>query len=161
MRILIIDDEKEITDFLATHLRSESFAVDVASDGESGSYLGRTNDYALILLDVTLPKKSGLDVLKELRLQGKMMPVIVLSVTSETETKIDFLNAGADDYLVKPSSYFELLARIRALLRRPAIIKEDILTLDTLVVDVKKHEVTRSKKPIQLTQKEFMLLAFL
>ncbi|MFA5130373.1 MAG: response regulator transcription factor [Patescibacteria group bacterium] len=163
MKILIVDDENEITDFLATHLRSEAFLVDIAKDGEEGSSLGRINAYDLILLDVMLPKKNGLEVLKEIRMQGKAVPILMLSVRSETEMKIECLNAGADDYLVKPSSYFELVARIKALLRRPIAIKDEIseLVVDNVIIDTKKHVVKRNNKEIYLTQKEFALLVYL
>jgi DNA-binding response OmpR family regulator len=162
MRILIIEDSKEITNFLKLSLEGEQFVVDVAEDGEKGSFWARTNDYDLIILDNILPKKTGLEVCEEIRKSGKTMPIIVLSVRSETLTKIQLLNAGADDYLIKPFSFEELLARIRALLRRPKVIESEILQVDDLTLDTKKCLVKRGKKEeIYLTRKEFMLLEYL
>jgi DNA-binding response OmpR family regulator len=162
MRILIIEDSKEITNFLKLSLEGEQFVVDVAEDGERGSFWARTNDYDLIILDNILPKKTGLEVCEEIRKSGKTMPIIVLSVRSETLTKIQLLNAGADDYLIKPFSFEELLARIRALLRRPKVIESEILQVDDLTLDTKKCLVKRGKKEeIYLTRKEFMLLEYL
>lgn len=161
MRILLVEDSKEIVNFLKPSLEAELFAVDVAEDGERGSSLGRTNDYDLIILDNILPKKSGLDVLREIRAKGKNTPIVVLSVKSEATTKVELLNAGADDYLSKPFSLEELLARIRALLRRPKQIEGDILTIDDLSLDIKKQTVTRGRKDIYLTRKEYMLLEYL
>lgn len=161
MRILLVEDSKEIINFLKPSLEAELFAVDVAEDGEKGSSLGRTNDYDLIILDNILPGKSGLEVCREIRGKGKTTPIIVLSVRSETTTKVELLNAGADDYLIKPFSLGELLARIRALLRRPKKIEGDVLTIDDLTLDTKKCLVVRGKKSIRLTRKEFMLLEYL
>ena len=161
MRILVIEDEKEINAFLKLSLESECFIVDVAEDGERGSFLARTNEYDVIILDNILPKKIGLDVCKEIRASGKTTPIIVLSVKSETTTKVDLLNAGADDYLIKPFSLDELLARIRALLRRPQQIEDEILEIDDLSLDTKRHTVKRATKEIYLTRKEFILLEYL
>ncbi len=161
MRILLIEDEKGIVDFLKPSLEAEPFVVDIAIDGERGSYLGRTNDYDLIVLDNILPKKNGLEVCKEIRKAGKTLPILVLSVKTETITKIELLNAGADDYLSKPFSLEELRARIRALLRRPKQIESEILTINDLTLDMKRCAVRRGKKEIYLTRKEFMLLEYL
>lgn len=161
MRILLVEDSKEIIKFLKPSLEAEFFAVDVAEDGEKGSSLGRTNDYDLIILDNILPIKTGITVCEEIRKKGKTTPIIVLSVRSETTTKVELLNAGADDYLVKPFSFDELLARIRALLRRPKKIEGDIIAINDLVLDTKKCTVMRGKKNVRLTRKEFMLLEYL
>ena len=118
MRILVVEDEKKIRDFLKTSLEAECFAVDVAEEGERGSYLARTNEYDLIILDNVLPKKTGLEVCQDIRKIGRTTPILILSVKTETLSKVELLNAGADDYLSKPFSLEELLARIRALLRR-------------------------------------------
>src|SRR5262245_42240573 len=112
MKILIIEDEQDIRDFLKVSLEAEMFTVDSAGDGETGSYLGRTNNYDLIILDNMLPKKSGSQICKELRTAGKTTPIIMLSIQGETNQKIDLLNTGADDYLTKPFTFGELLARI-------------------------------------------------
>lgn len=160
MRILIIEDNKEIIDFLKVSLETECFIVDTVEDGERGSFLARTNDYDLIILDNILPKKMGVQVCKEIRESGKIVPIIILSVKSETTTKVELLNAGADDYLIKPFSLEELLARMRALLRRPKQIESEILQIDNLTLDTRKHVVKRGKKEIYLTRKEFILLEY-
>lgn len=156
-----MEDEKDINNFIKVSLEAECFAVDSAEDGEAGSYLARTNDYDIIILDNMLPKKNGVEIIKEIRKEGKTVPVIMLSVRSETTTKVDLLNSGADDYLTKPFSFQELLARIRALLRRPKNIEKDIINIEDLTVDYVKHKVKRAKEEIYLTKKEFMLLEYL
>ncbi len=161
MKILIIEDEKEIAEFLKKSLEAENYVVDVAYDGEKGSFLARTNDYDIILLDNIMPKKTGRQVCEEIRRDGKDVPILMISVKSEVTTKVDLLNAGADDYLTKPFSLDELLARIRALLRRPKKIETEILKIDDLVLDTSKHKVMRGDKEIYLTKKEFMLLKYL
>lgn len=161
MRILVIEDEQSIADLLQKALEAECFAVDIASDGEKGAYLAKINEYDAIVLDYKLPKKDGKEVVKELRDKGKTVPIIVLTVRGETADKIDLLNAGADDYLTKPFSLEELLARIRAIIRRPQAIKGDVLRLDDLELDGKAHTVRRGDKNIYLTRKEFMLLEYL
>lgn len=161
MRILVIEDEKKIADLLKTALKAECFVVDMAEDGEKGSFLARTNDYDLIILDNILPSKEGLVVCREVRGSGKNTPILILSVKSETGTKIDLLNAGADDYLTKPFSFEELLARVRALLRRPKHIEDEILRIDDLTLDTKRQTVKRGRNEIYLTRKEFMLLEYL
>ncbi|MEJ0053946.1 MAG: response regulator transcription factor [bacterium] len=161
MRILVVEDEPKIARFLKDSLESEYFAVDIAEDGEKGSYLGRINDYDLVVLDNMLPKKEGLQVCTEIRASGKTMPILVVSVKTDTTRKIALLNAGADDYLAKPFALEELLARIRALLRRPAAIEKEVLRVEDLTLDTKGCTVTRGKKSITLTRKEFMLLEYL
>lgn len=161
MRILVVEDEKEIAQSLKKTLEAECFTVDLAHDGEEGSFLARVNDYDLIILDINLPKKEGLEVCRDIRDSGKMVPILIVSVRSETINKVDLLNAGADDYLTKPFSVDELIARVKALLRRPREIKDDIIKVDGLIIDLKKHIVTRSGKEIYFTRKEFMLLEYL
>jgi DNA-binding response OmpR family regulator len=161
MKILVVEDEKEILNFIRKSLESECFVVDTADDGDKGSLLGRTNDYDLILLDNIMPKKNGLEVCQDIRREGKTVPILVLSVRSETTSKVDMLNAGADDYLTKPFSLDELMARIRALLRRPKKIENKKLQAEDLTVDMERHLVTRGVKEIYLTRKEFALLAYL
>jgi DNA-binding response OmpR family regulator len=161
MRVLLVEDEPQIAEFIKKSLRAEYFAVDVASDGEKGLYLGRIHDYDLIILDNMLPKKKGIDVCRELRAHGKTTPILILSVKTETNQKVQLLNAGADDYLMKPFSFEELLARMRALLRRSPHVEGDILKIDNLELDSGKHTVTRGGKEVYLTRKEFMLLQYL
>lgn len=161
MRILVIEDEARISRFLKESLEAEFFAVDVAEDGEQGSYFARTNDYDLVVLDNMLPKKDGLQVCKEIRASGKTMPILVVSVKTSTFDKVDLLDAGADDYLAKPFVLEELLARIRALMRRPAVIESDILHVEDIELDAKAGTVRRAGHDITLTRKEFMLLQYL
>jgi len=161
MRVLCIEDEKEISAFLKSSLEAECFSVDVAEDGERGLFLAHTTNYDLIVLDNILPKKSGFEVCQEVRKKGKKMPILMLSVKSDTPTKVQLLNAGADDYLSKPFSLEELLARINALLRRPLSLENETLQVDDLVLDTKSCTVRRGKKEIYLTRKEFMLLKYL
>lgn len=161
MRLLIVEDEKEILNFLKPSLEAECFAVDIAEDGEKGAYLARTNDYDIIILDNMLPKKSGSEICQEIRSLGKTVPIIILSALSDVNKKVELLNIGADDYLTKPFSFQELVARIKTLLRRPAPIKSDILQIDDLSLDLRKNSVTRGEEEIKLTRKEFMLLEYL
>lgn len=161
MRLLLVEDEKNIRDFLKTSLEAELFSVDIAEDGDKGSMLGRVNDYDLIILDYLLPGKNGMQVCKEIRDKGKSVPIIILSVESETGSKIGLLNAGADDYMTKPFSFEELLARIKAMLRRPQTIKEEVLEIGNLVVDVGSQKVLSNGQEVYLTKKEFELLEFL
>lgn len=161
MRILIIEDEPKVAHFLKQSLEAEYFAVDIATDGEHGSHLAHINDYDLIVLDNILPKKEGFEVLHEIRASNITTPVLVLSVKSEVLTKVDLLQAGADDYLTKPFALQELLARIRALLRRPKPIERTAFTIGDLTIDVQKYTAKRGKKDIYLTRKEFMLLHYM
>jgi DNA-binding response OmpR family regulator len=161
MRILVIDDDEDIRQVLKVGLEAETFSVDCAVDGEAGSYLARTNDYDLVILDFMMPKKDGKTVCKEIRDAGKTIPIIMLTVRSTTEAKVELLNAGADDYLTKPFSFQELKARINALLRRPQQLQTNTFTLSDLTVDILRHRVMRGGKEIYLTRKEFALLEYL
>ncbi len=142
-------------------LTERSFSVDVAEDGEKGSFLARTNEYDLIILNNVLPKKSGLEVCREIRAAGKTVPILMLSEKQEPATKAQLLDAGADDYLGKPYSLEERLARIRALLRRPKQMTGDVLKADDLTLNTKAHTVYRAKKEIHLSPREFSLLEYL
>jgi DNA-binding response OmpR family regulator len=161
MRILIIEDEKDIINFLKPSLEAESFVVDSAEDGETGLFLALTNDYDLIILDNALPKKSGLEVCREIRLNKKTTPIIMLSVVSDVNKKVELFNAGADDYLTKPFSFQELLARIRSVLRRPKKIEDEVLRVEDLELDSRRNLVKRDGTEINLTRKQFMLLEYL
>ena len=160
MRILVIEDDNDIARLLALSLEAEYFVVDTAPDGESGSFLGRTNDYDLIILDNLLPKKNGIVVCQELRNQGKSVPILIISGVTDASTKITFLNAGADDYVTKPFVTRELMARVRALLRRPCEVLHTVLQVDNLTLDVNRHVVKRAGVEIQCTRKEFILLEY-
>ena len=161
MRILLIEDEKELRESLKKSLEAECFNIDTASDGERGSYLARTNDYDLILLDNMLQKKTGLEVCAEVRSRGKNMPIIMLTVQDEIPTKVSLLNAGADDYVTKPFSFEELSARIRAVLRRPQASLVEILNIKDLEINFNTHLVSRAGREIYLTKKEYELLIYL
>lgn len=161
MRALIVEDQKDLRETLADNLRTECFAVDTARDGTEGSYMARTNDYDIILLDNMLPEKSGTTVCTEIRRTGRAVPILMLSVLNDSWQKVALLNAGADDYLIKPYSFDELMARVRALLRRPTNLVGDIMTVDDLTIDTKQQSVKRDERGIYLTRKEFMLLAYL
>lgn len=161
MRILLVEDEQVLSGFLKKTLEAECFAIDVVADGEQGSYLARTNSYDLLILDNMLPKKTGLEICREVRAAGIATPILALSVRSETHTKIEMLDAGADDYLIKPFSLQELVARIRALLRRPQKILDDTLVLDTLVLDTNRREAYHDGERIPLTRKEYSMLELL
>ena len=161
MRILVVDDDKEMREFLKKNLELESFVVDTAGDGEEGSYMGRMHPYDLIVLDNIMPKKNGFEVCKEIRSSGKSMPIIILSIDADIGKKISMLNIGADDYLTKPFAYNELSSRIRALLRRPASILLPILKTGDLTLDAMSQKVRRGTQEIYLTRKEFALAEYL
>ena len=161
MRVLVVKDEQQIADFLKESFEAEYFVVDVASDGERGSYYARTNDYDLIVLDNMLPKKEGAQVCREVRAAGRLMPILIVSVRSHTLDKVELLDAGADDYLAKPFALEELMARSRALLRRPQPLEGDILQIEDIVLDTRSGIVRKGESDIRLTRKEYMLLRYL
>lgn len=158
MRILLIEDEKRLSHFIKKGLTENGFAVDQAFDGEEGLYLAEHETYDVVVLDVMLPKMSGVEVCRKLRLLKKETSILMLTAKSELEDKIEGLDSGADDYLTKPFEFAELKARINALLRRSYHQVSNILTIDNLEVDPSKHTVFRNKKPIKLTPKEFSIL---
>jgi len=161
MKILIVEDDDELREYLQVALRAEGFEVDVADNGLDGLNLGKMHDYNLILLDYVLPKLNGDRVCELLRQDKKTVPILCLSVKDEVKDVVGLLNLGADDYLAKPFSLEELLARIQALLRRPTLVKSEIIKIDDLEIDIAKHEVVRGEKKIVLTNKEFSLLEYL
>jgi two-component system, OmpR family, response regulator len=161
MRALIIDDDPVIRVQLAEHLKALHFAVDTSGDGTQGSYLARTADYDIIILDYMLPEKQGPAVCQEIRRVGRTVPILMLSALSDSWRKVEMLNHGADDYLVKPFSTEELSARIRALLRRPRKLESEVFTIDDLRIDTRQQTVRRGSRGIYLTRKEFMLLEYL
>ncbi len=161
MRILVVEDQKDIRELLKSNLEAECFAVDTAEDGEVGSYLARSNTYDCIIMDYVMPKLDGCAACKEMRSNNVSTPIIILSVKSEPLTKAEVLDSGADDYLTKPFSFEELKARIRALLRRPAQVVDNVLEIDDLTLDTRGHSVKRGDRDIYLTRKEFMLLEYL
>ena len=158
MSILIIEDEKKIVDILKIALKGERYAVDVAHDGQEGLDKAKKNEYSLILLDITLPTKDGFTICKELRQNLIHTPIIMLTARGTDTDRVVGLDAGADDYLVKPFSLNELFARIRAVLRRKKTSGSNIVKFTDLVMDDNKHEVTRAGRTIALTPKEYKLL---
>jgi DNA-binding response OmpR family regulator len=161
MRILLVEDDEQILSSLRMRLKSEGFSVDAEKDGIRGSFLARTNNYDLIILDYLLPRKNGAKLCQEIRSRGTTTPIIMISVQTEIPTRVELLNLGADDYVTKPFPFEELMARIRAVLRRPTSLKEDVLTVDNLTLDSARATVTRAGKKIRLTRKEFSLLEYL
>ena len=161
MRILVAEDNRKVANFIVKGLREESYAVDLQADGKEAEYMAMTTDYDAVILDLMLPSKSGIDILKALRKAGNTTPVLVLTAKSKTSDKITGLDAGADDYLTKPFAFDELLARIRALLRRGSESSSYTLEAGDLVVDCASRAVTRGGAVIDLTQKEYALLLFL
>jgi DNA-binding response OmpR family regulator len=158
MTILVIEDEKKLVDILKKALKSEKYAVDVAYDGQDGLEKGLKGNYGLIILDLMLPKKDGVEVCKELRSHQVHTPIIMLTARGTVDDRVAGLDIGADDYLVKPFGLEELLARIRAVLRRRKTSDSLIWKVDDLIVDQKRHETTRAGRVIQLTPKEYRLL---
>jgi len=161
MRILVVEDEHRIAHSLQKGLEQERFAVDVAYTGGEGYDLASSEDYDAIILDIMLPGMDGITICKELRKNKIHTPILLLTAKSQTNEKVDGLNGGADDYLTKPFSFDELLARIRALLRRKGGVLQTKLSIDDLSMDVSHFEVKRGKDGISLTSKEFSLLEFL
>ena len=161
MRILVVEDEHRIAHSLQKGLEQERYAVDVAYTGGEGYDLASSEDYDLIILDLMLPEMDGLTICKELRKNKIHIPILLLTAKSQTSEKVDGLNSGADDYRTKPFSFEELLARIRALLRRKGTVVQTQLLVDDLSMDVSSFEVKRGKDSISLTSKEFSLLEFL
>ncbi len=161
MRILVVEDDRKVARFLEKGLREEGYAVDVAHDGVDGLANARVYDYDLLLLDVMLPRKSGVEIVRELRAAEKAVPVLMLTARDAREDIVLGLDAGADDYLTKPFGFDELLARIRALLRRGAALRPDRLLYDDVELDRLAHTAARGGRRLDLTPKEFQLLELL
>ncbi len=161
MRILIVEDEKKIADFIKRGLKEEGYAVDLAHDGENGLFLAKTNNYDLILLDLMLPKLDGITLCRKLREAKISTPLIMLTAKDAVREKVIGLDAGADDYLTKPFAFEELLARIRAILRKKGASEATKLEVGDLSLDLHTHKVARAGKEIELTAKEYALLEYL
>ena len=157
----MVDDQSEAAQVLAKGLREHSYAVDVAPDGEAALYLTSINDYDLILLDVMLPKRNGIEVCRSLRAGGSVIPILMLTARDAVPARVQGLDAGADDYLTKPFDLHELLARIRALLRRGPELQPETLQIADLVINTRAHRVWRLSRAIDLTAKEYALLDYL
>jgi heavy metal response regulator len=161
MRILLVEDEPDAARILAKGLRRQNYAVDLATDGEAAGYQASINDYDLIILDVMLPHKDGFEVCRELRAAGSAVPVLMLTARDAVQDRIAGLDTGADDYLTKPFDFHELLARVRALLRRGQALRPEIIQVADLTIDTRAHRVERAGRQVELTGKEYTLLEYL
>ncbi len=160
MRILLVEDEHKVAEFIREGLQEEYYAVDTATDGENGTFLALTEQYDLIILDIMLPKRDGIQVLREIRHAQINTPVLVLTARSTVADKVEGLDSGADDYLTKPFAFAELIARVRALLRRGREELSTKLRVADLILDTIAHKATRGGQPIELTAKEYALLEY-
>lgn len=161
LRILLVEDELSAARMLAQGLREQAYAVDVATDGEDALYRAFINDYDLVILDVMLPRKNGFVVCRELRAAGSGLPVLMLTARDSVPDRIAGLDTGADDYLTKPFDFHELLARVRALLRRGPVLRPELIEVADLTIDTRARRVRRGVRRIELTAKEFALLDYL
>ncbi len=158
MRILLIEDDIDLVKALVEALNDHSIVVDACSDGESGSYIARTNNYDLLLVDNILPKKLGVNICNELRNLGDKTPIIFMSIQDDVSDRINFLDSGADDFISKPFSINELVAKIKAITRRSYEIKQNIITLDDVTINRENYTVHKKGKSVYFTRKEFMIL---
>lgn len=158
MRILLVEDEKDLSDIIKKGLTEEGYAVDTAMDGEDGLHMALNYPIDVVILDIMLPKKDGLEILTELRKEGNTTPVLLLTAKDTVTDRIKGLDTGADDYLTKPFEFGELLARVRALLRRQSDTKEVVIQIGDLEIDTKAHEVKRAGKTVKLSTREYLLL---
>jgi heavy metal response regulator len=161
MRILLLEDEAKVASFVRKGLTAERFAVDVAADGQSGLELAETYDYDLLIVDLMLPKLDGTQVISRLRRRDSKVPVIVLTAKDSLQDKVSNLEAGADDYLTKPFAFAELLARVKALLRRGPVTRASVVRVGDLELDRLSQAVKRAGERIELTTKEYALLEYL
>jgi two-component system copper resistance phosphate regulon response regulator CusR len=161
MRILLVEDEPAAAQMLAKGLREQGYAIDVSTDGEMALYQTSINDYDLVILDVMLPRKDGFQVCREMRAEGSAFPVLMLTARDTVDDRITGLDSGADDYLIKPFDFRELLARTRALLRRGEALHTETIEIDDLEIDTRARRVRRARRNIQLTAKEYALLEYL
>ena len=161
MRILVVEDDASVASFIRRGLHEQQYAADVAGDGEEALFLAQTGEYDVIILDLMLPKCNGLEVVRTLRGEGKAVPILILTAKGDVKNKVAGLDAGADDYLTKPFRFEELLARIRALLRRKAGIVPTVLQVGDLELDVLRHRVRRGGRDIDLTNREYAILEYL
>ena len=161
MRILIVEDERKVASFIKKGLEEDYYSVDVALDGKEGTRLVLSGEYDLIILDIMLPFKDGISILKEIRTEKISTPVLMLTAKDTVADKVLGLDSGADDYLAKPFAFDELLSRVRALLRRNTIEKKIIMTAGELQLDTQAHKASRNGVEIQLTPKEYAILEYL
>jgi len=161
MRILIVEDDHRIAASIKKGLEQEKYAIDVSYDGEDGYDLASSENYDLLILDLMLPKIDGMQICRQIRQGNNDVPILILTAKSQVEDKVSGLNCGADDYLTKPFAFEELLARIRALTRRPKNMVDSVLTIEDLTMNTINYEVKRSGKSINLSGKEYALLEVL
>ncbi len=161
MRLLVVEDEKRLAEFIKNGLEEQKYSVDLAFDGEKAEFLAMTNEYDVIILDILLPKKNGWEVCESLRKAEMDVPILMLSALSEVSDKIKGLEKGADDYLAKPFVIAELVARVKALLRRSHRMSQPVIKIRNLELDISARKVRRAGREIQLTNKEFSLLEYL
>jgi DNA-binding response OmpR family regulator len=161
VRILLVEDEEKVSRFIARGLESERFAVDIASDGPEGLDFASAYPYDLIILDLMMPGMSGTDVLRRIRGVNRQVPILILTARDAVKDKVENLEAGADDYLTKPFAFAELLARVKALLRRGGVTRDNVLRVHDLELDRLSQQVKRSGKRVELTAKEHALLEYL
>jgi two-component system copper resistance phosphate regulon response regulator CusR len=160
MRILLVEDEPSAARMLAKGLREQGYAVDVAGDGEEALYQQSINEYDLVNLDVMLPRRDGFDVCRSIRSEGSAVPILMLTARDAVDDRIRGLDCGADDYLTKPFDFGELMARVRALLRRPDALLPEAITIADLEINIHARRVKRANQEIQLTLKEYALLEY-
>ncbi len=161
MKVLVIEDDPTVGQFVKRGLEQQRWSVDLATDGLEGERLARTQPYDIVVLDMRLPGKQGLEVLRDLRAWGFERPVLVLTAQDAVDAKVTTLRAGADDYVTKPFAFEELLARVEALARRPRAIAAPLLTVGDLTLSLDTREVQRAGRLIELTPKEFLVLEYL
>ncbi len=161
MKILVIEDDPTVGQFVKRGLEAQRWGVDLVPDGEAGERMAASDAYDLVILDMRLPGKNGLQVLHGLRARGFQRPVLVLTAQDAVDAKVQTLRAGADDYVTKPFAFEELLARVEALSRRPRALASPVLRVGDLALDLDTHEVWRADAPIELTHKEFTVLEYL
>ena len=161
MRILLVEDDRRIVRFVAKGLREQAYAVDVAGDGDDAFYKVSINDYDAVILDVMIPGRDGFQVCRDMRSAGIAVPVIMLTARDTVQDRITGLDSGADDYLIKPFAVTELLARLRALLRRGQVVRPATIRIADLLLDTRAQSATRSGRELSLTSKEYALLEYL
>lgn len=161
MRILVVEDEPSVANFIRKGLSEAGYAVDLAMDGDEGLAYALAADYDVLVLDIMLPKMDGLQLLRDLRERGQKTPTLILTARDTVDNRIEGLDIGADDYLVKPFAFPELLARIRALLRRPPLQTDTTLSVGDLEMDTATRKVHRNKRSIELSPREYSLLEYL
>jgi DNA-binding response OmpR family regulator len=160
MKVLVVEDDRKVAGFIEQGLKEEGHVVDLAGDGEEGTTLAHVYDYDVILLDVVMPKKNGFQVAQELRREGRNTPILMLTSRDATEDVVRGLDAGADDYLPKPFRFDELLARVRALVRRGGAERMETLRYGPVAMDRLKHTAAANDRPLDVTPKEFQLLEY-